>query len=132
VNAESDATGPQAIKDEDNEHPVAVAWRSTFCEIVRAFVRRDFRIAQGLPSVEPISDETAEHVKAYLDDYGETLVELPEETWNSSISLWQGKYWEALVDLWTAEGGQSDMVLSANVFETEEGFRFEVHMVYVP
>jgi hypothetical protein len=132
MSAEPNPTDPPAIKDEDNELPIPGAWRSTFRDVVHAFVEQDFGIAQGLPSVEPISADTADHIKAYLDDYGETLIELPEETWSTSIYLWHGTHWEALVDLWTAESGPSDMVLSARVFEAGEGYRFEVQMVYVP
>jgi hypothetical protein len=41
-------------------------------------------------------------------------------------------HWEVLVDLWTVESGPSDMVLHADVFEVENGFRIEIHAVYVP
>ncbi|AKU94643.1 hypothetical protein AKJ09_01307 [Labilithrix luteola] len=43
-----------------------------------------------------------------------------------------GTYWQVLIDLWTIESGASDLVLDAWVFETEDGFRFEINSVYVP
>jgi hypothetical protein len=65
-------------------------------------------------------------------DYGETLVELPRETWESSVAQWMGAHWDVLVDLWTEGEGRRDLVLDARVHETESGFRFEVRLVYVP
>jgi len=43
-----------------------------------------------------------------------------------------GSYWDAIVDLWTAESGKSDLVLTVRVFEEGDGSRFEVNGVYVP
>lgn len=43
-----------------------------------------------------------------------------------------GTHWEVLVDLWTVESGASDLVLHAHVLEVKEGFRIELHLVYVP
>jgi hypothetical protein len=61
---------------------------------------------------------TAEQIRRYLADYGCTLVELPEDTWQTSVSQWMETHWEVLVDLWTAEEGRSDLVLAGRVVET--------------
>jgi hypothetical protein len=34
--------------------------------------------------------------------------------------------------LWTSREGRSDLVLQAFVAESEGGFNFDIHMVYVP
>jgi hypothetical protein len=125
-------TEQPAVKDEDAEHPVASAWRPTFRAIVSALVRGDFGLARPIDSVEPVGEGTAEQMRAYVVDYGETLVDLPDESWRTSVSQWMGTHWEVLVDLWTAREGRSDLVLHARVFEAGAGFRFEVGMVYVP
>ena len=85
-----------------------------------------------MPSVAPVSRDTAEQIERYIQDYGETLVELPEETWDSSVCMWMGKRWEVMIDLWTAGEGRSDLVLTVRVSETKAGFIFEIYMVYVP
>ena len=121
-----------AVKDENAEHPVASAWRPTLCEIVKAFVRGDYALKQRVPSVAPVSAETARQIERYVADYGETLCELPEETWSTSVAQWTGSHWDVLVDLWTVESGRSDMVLDARVSETPDGFSIEIHLVYVP
>jgi hypothetical protein len=95
-----------------------------------AFVQRDYRLSAGVPGVEPVTNETAAHIEKYIEDYGETLVELPEETWDSSVCIWQGKGWDALVDLWTRAEGRSDLVLSARIFESDRGLKFYINMVY--
>jgi hypothetical protein len=121
-----------AIKDEDAQHVVASAWRPTLFQIALAFVEGDYSLRRGVPSVAPVGASTARQIASYISDYGETLVELPEEAWTTSVSQWMGIHWDVLVDLWTAESGRSDMVLSVRVFETGDGFHIEVDSVHVP
>ena len=71
-------------------------------------------------------------MRSYVKDYGETLIDLPEETWKSSVCIWMGSRWDAIVDLWTLREGRSDLVLQTFVREAEVGFLFDIHMVYVP
>jgi hypothetical protein len=121
-----------AVRDENAAHPVASAWRPTLCEIVKAFVRRDYALRQRIPAVAPVSAETARQIEQYVSVYGETLCELPEEAWTTSVAQWMGSHWDVLVDLWTVESGRSDMVLDARVSETDDGFSVEIQLVYVP
>ncbi|MCX4239120.1 DUF7668 domain-containing protein [Paraliomyxa miuraensis] len=123
---------PAAVKDEDAAHPIAGAWRPTLSEIVRSFVAGDYALSQRPASVAPIRTAVTDQIRDYIADYGETLVELPENTWGTSIAQWMGTHWEVLVDLWTAESGESDLVLSVRVFETKDGFRIEVDSIHVP
>ena len=120
-----------ASKDPHSHHPVATNWRPTLREVVRRLAGRDFAL-QGITSVEPVSAATAAQIEAYVADYGETLIELPEEAWATSVAQWGGGFWDVFVDLWTAESGRSDMVLEVRVLEVEGGLRFHVHLVYVP
>lgn len=120
------------IKDEEHELPVAVVWRPKLKDIVQALVERDYRFSRGIESLLPLRESSAEQIEAYIEDYGETLTELSDETWNSSISLWMRTYWDVLVDLWTIEAGRSDLVLHLRVFESGDGFSFMVDLVYVP
>lgn len=130
--SESSVDGPPALKDPDAEHAIAGAWRPMIREVVRRFVAGDYGLAQGVPGVEPVSPATAEHIRAYVADYGATLVELPDDTWDTSVAQWIEGYWDILVDLWTAEEGRSDLVLDGTVMETASGPRLSIHMVYVP
>jgi hypothetical protein len=100
--------------------------------VVRCFVQGDYRLTWGVPGVEQVSAETAEHVRDCLVDYGATLVDLPDDTWQTSVAQWTGTHWNILVDLWTAEEGRSDLVLAGNVVDSSTGPRLTVHMVYVP
>lgn len=123
---------PTALKDEDAEHPIAVSWRPVFRAIVDAFVDHDYMLANGIDSVEPVSSDTATQIREYVDSYGATLVNLSDETWNSSVAQWMGGHWDVLVDLWTAEEGRSDLVLDSRVQETDSGYSIEISSVYVP
>lgn len=121
-----------AVKDASRQRPIPSAWRPVFRDIVKAFVHGDYKISAGVPGVLPVRDNVAEQIKAYLKDYGETLVELPDETWSSSVCIWTGERWDAIVDLWTLGEGRSDLVLQTLVRESEGGFSHDIRLVYVP
>lgn len=120
------------LKDGNAQQPIPSAWRSTIREIVHAFVLGDYRIGTPIAGVRPIPAQDARQIEDYIRDYGETLVDLPDDTWDSSVCIWLGTRWDALVDLWTVSEGRSDLVPHLHVSEAEGGFAFEVHMVYVP
>lgn len=97
-----------------------------------AFVGDDYELEKKIPGVDAPSAETAAQMRSYVADYGESLVELPKETWNTSVATWTGSHWIVLVDLWTRESGRSDMVLDVEVLESGDGFTFKLHLIYVP
>ena len=121
-----------AAKDEETERPIPSAWRSVIREVVGAFVRHDYYLGAGVSGVAQISAETATNIRNYIQDYGATLIDLPDETWNSSVCIWMGTRWDVLIDLWTVSEGRSDLVLSLHVTEADDGFLFTIYMVYVP
>lgn len=119
-------------KDLEHEGPIPSAWRSTLKNIVDAFVRHDYHLADGLAGVSPVSDETATQIRTYIQEYGAKLVSLPQESWATSVCIWMGDHWDALIDLWTEEEGSSDLVLQVHVSEVDSEFFVAVYMVYVP
>ena len=119
-------------KDEENERPIPTVWRSTFSKIVDAFSKKDYSLSSGIAGVSSVSNETATHIKEYIQDYGEELVQLSDETWDSSICIWMGNHWDVLIDLWTAGEGRSDLVLGAQVTEEDSSYIIDIGMVYVP
>ena len=125
-------TAGPPLKDEEAEHPIAPAWRPVFRRIVHAFVVGDYALKEGIDEVDPVAEDVAHQIAAYVQDYGATLVDLSEETWTTSVARWMGHRWQALVDLRTDEEGRSDLVLTAVVREVGEGYRFEVQGVWVP
>lgn len=120
------------VKDEENERPIPTAWRPTFSKIVDAFSKKDYSLSGGIVGVSSVSNETATHIKEYIQDYGEELVQLSGETWDSSICIWMGSHWDVLIDLWTAGEGRSDLVLGAQVTEEDSRYIINIGMVYVP
>lgn len=119
-------------KDDENEGPVPTIWRPIFENIVNAFVKKDYLLESGVAGVSPISEDTANQINEYIEDYGEDLVQLPEETWETSVYIWMDPHWDVLVDLWTAGEGLSDLVLRAEVSEKDSGYNVRVALVYVP
>lgn len=119
-------------KNEEEELPIPHLWRPTFKAIVSAFEKKDYSLSSGIQNVNPVSDKTAEQIKEYIEDYGEELIELPEETWNTSVYICYGDYWNVLIDLFTKNEGLSDLVLNAKVRENNSTYVFEINLVYVP
>ena len=109
--------GPLALKDPDAAHPIASAWRPMLREVVGRLAQGDYQLAQSVRGVEPVSASTAEQIRNYIAEYGATLVELPDDTWRTSVAQWMGTHWEILVDLWTAEEGRSDLVLGGDMLQ---------------
>jgi len=121
-----------ATKDESTQHPIPNSWRPVLAKIVAAFAQGDYGLKVGVPGVEHVSSATEEQIRDFIHTYGATLVDLPEESWESSVCMWYGTYWDAFVDLWTKEEGRSDLVLSARFTEVTDGISVKLHMVYVP
>ncbi len=119
-------------KDEENERPIPTVWRPTFSKIVDAFVKRDYSLSDGVTGVSSVSNETANHIEEYIQEYGEELIQLPDETWESSMCIWMGSHWDVLIDLWTVNEGRSDLVLGAQVKEKDNRYTIDIGMVYVP
>lgn len=120
------------VKDPNGERPVPSVWRPTFTAIVAAFVDGDFALSAPVAGVAPVSTQDAAFNADYVADYGEVLKPLPAETWETSVYIWQGGWWDVLVDLHTVGEGRSDLVLHTRVYESQGGYRFEDLRIYVP
>jgi hypothetical protein len=121
------------VKDTESEGSVPEVWRSTLRAIVDSLVRRDAVLADGLPAVDAVSVAETQIFLQAVADYGDvTLIPLPDEAWDTSVTRWCGDRWSCLVDLWTEDEGRSDLVLDVDVFEYGSEYRFRVHLVYVP
>ena len=102
------------------------------CEVVRAFSRGDFELTCRAEGVDVVSPEIATQNKEYVDDYGESLVELSDKTWETSCAQWMGLHWDILIDLCTEGGGISDLVLTGEMLEINGTPHFTVGLIYVP
>jgi hypothetical protein len=119
-------------KDSENEGAIPPAWRPILKNIVDAFVGRDYRLTEGVSGVAPVSERTATQIRKYIQEYGATLVALPQESWETSVCIWMEDHWDALIDLWTEDEGRSDLVLQVHVSEIGSEYLVNVYMVYVP
>lgn len=119
-------------KNDGCEGPIPDVWRGMFIAIIDAFAEKNYQLYPDLENVLPVSASTAKHICSYIEDYGEELVPLPEQTWETSVCIWDGLRWNVMVDLWTKREGRSDLVLGANVIEKSGEYIVEVGIVYVP
>jgi hypothetical protein len=119
------------LKGEEQEHPVPSAWRVKLQEIIGAFADGNFSLA-AIENVDPLDAADAAGIARNIADYGCTLRQLPDASWDTSVCQWQLNCWEVLADLFTIEEGRSDLVLQVFVFEEEGRTTFKVHLVYVP
>ncbi|WP_438839260.1 DUF7668 domain-containing protein [Acinetobacter haemolyticus] len=85
-----------------------------------------------IEGVQNIELEYLQEIAENIINYGETLVSLPDETWNSSQAYWMGFCWDIILDLFTEREGRSDLILSMRVFETNGVFEYSIQDIYVP
>lgn len=100
----------EPLKDPENEQPIPTAWRPTIVEIVSRLAARDIGLEQPVSHVKPVTERSIATIERNLQVFssehgGATLLELPEQTWETSTCIWWSSSWEAIVDLWTAETG---------------------------
>ena len=120
------------LQKDDLEHPVPELWRSTFRQIVDAFVAGDFQLRDcPVQSVEPVELATAEHIASNIAAYGDRLVPLNDATWERSVYRWMDGHWQVLVDLTTRTEPVSDLTLHAKIHNGND-YRLEIDSVHVP
>ena len=121
------------LKEKGQELPVPKIWRQTLCNIVDAFGGGDFKLESRIDFVHSIAAIDAKRIAGNIGDYGDELVALSEETWESSICCWTSQsYWEVLIDLMTIDEGVSDLVLFVKVREDAGSYCFTIEDVHVP
>lgn len=119
------------VKDLTAAHPIATAWRPLFTKVVDRFVMGDFELLASIPGVK-VATEEAIHNRDYIAKYGESLVCLGEEVWQTSCAQWDGTSWDVIIDLCTQREGVSDMVLTGKITLINEKPEFTVGLIYVP
>ena len=75
----------QEVEKVESELPIPDSWRNVFSQIVSCFVENDYSISKQIDGLRPVTEDTAVQIKEYLADYGEKLIELPEQAWETSI-----------------------------------------------
>jgi hypothetical protein len=120
------------LYDEDSATPVPTIWREKLIQIVEAFKTNDLISINHIKGVQNIELEYLQEIAENITNYGETLVSLPDETWNSSQAYWKGFCWDIILDLFTESEGHSDLILSMRVFETDGVFEYSIQNIYVP
>ncbi|MDP9423294.1 MAG: hypothetical protein M3Q19_10790 [Pseudomonadota bacterium] len=120
------------LEKDGEEHPIPAEFRPMLRQIVDAFAAGDYKLgAHAIDGVEPVDPDTVEIIAHNICAYGDTLVPLNDETWNTSIARWMGGYWHMLIDLSTAGESVSDLVLHADLHDAPS-HRLEIISVHVP
>ena len=118
-------------KDEYNQQLIPTIWRGALRLIVEAIKSNKYQLIKRDPSIKDIDSSDVMRINDNIEEYGCTLIELPEETWENSVCQWMQGYWDVLVELYTAEEGRSDLILDVRVYEQKHGFEYEVISVHV-
>ena len=126
------STDVPVLYDEDTATPVPSVWRETLIKIIEAFQNNDLASINQIQGVQNIELEHLQEIAENITDYGEKLVSLPDETWNSSQAYWMGFCWDIILDLFSESEGRSDLILSIRIFETDGVFEYSIQDIYVP
>jgi hypothetical protein len=119
------------IKDELNQQPIPTVWRATLASIVSAIRTGTYGSLRVSGVVRPLPSATAKRIASNIAEYGCTLLDLPEASWETSVCQWMAGYWQVLVDLFTLEEGLSDLALHLKVYESDGNFEYEILSVHV-
>lgn len=126
------STDVPVLYDKDTATPVPSVWRETLIKIIEAFKNNDLASINQIEGVQNIELEHLQEIAENITDYGEKLVSLPDETWDSSQAYWMGFCWNIILDLFTEREGRSDLILLIRVFETDGVFEYSIQDIYVP
>ncbi|WP_335951782.1 DUF7668 domain-containing protein [Acinetobacter beijerinckii] len=126
------STDVPVLYDKDTATPVPSVWRETLIKIIEAFKNNDLASINQIEGVQNIELEHLQEIAENITDYGEKLVSLPDETWDSSQAYWMGFCWNIILDLFTESEGRSDLILSIRIFETDGVFEYSIQDMYVP
>lgn len=98
-------------------------------QIADAFV--DGRLPTG-DGIRPVAAKVAKINFENIQDYPDPTGALRASSWETSVCVWVGDCWDVLVDLSTAEGKRSDLVLHAKVYDLGDRVEVEAGLIYVP
>lgn len=119
------------IKKDNNQHVVPVEWRKNISEIVDIIRFEEFDKLQFMDFVESVSPDDEQRIKENVEDYGEILAPLLDDSWSSSVCQWMEGYWELVIDLCTDTEGVSDLSLFLRAYEKEASVIFSIIDVHV-
>lgn len=71
--------------------------------VVERFIKCEFNLSSPVSSILPVDPDVARQNKDYVTEYGQPLVNLSNEAWNSSYAHWMGKHWDIIIDLCTQQ-----------------------------
>ena len=77
---------------------------------------------------------SADEIEQAIASYGCTLVEIPDEVLRNTEAIpieSEGACWAVDVDLWTREGGRSDLTLSLTMCLTAIGVETEIEDLHM-
>jgi hypothetical protein len=116
-------------KVEGREQPIPGRWRGPLKQVADAFA--DGRLPVG-DCIRSVNSQVAQINFENIEEYPDATGRLSDASWHTSICVWEGDHWQVLVDLTTASGERSDLVLHAKVFELVDGVEIEPGLIYVP
>ena len=119
-------------KNENDELPVPNSWRTKLSEIVSSLADKSLFHSNEIIDLAPIDPAELRRIERNIEDYGDPLLHLSEESWKTSIYRWMGTHWTVLVDLSTTEEPSSDLVLFLTVHAKGDGYKFMIDSVHVP
>ena len=119
-------------KVDDQELPIPTEWRSALKQLAdKAVFGTNIEPSSNI-EIGEIDSKTRSSHHYNIASYPDPLGPLNEQSWKTSIYIWDSPHWALLVDLTDADGHVTDLVLHAKVHETDKGFLIEPGLIYVP
>jgi len=119
-------------KNESLEQPIPTIWRSALKKLADKVALGTDIDALTKIEIEAIDMKSEVINKENIDSYPDKLGPLHEQSWETSIYIWEPPYWAILIDLSDTNGDTTDLVFHSKICETKNGFRIEPGLIYVP
>jgi len=119
-------------KQEDIELSVPSEWREVLKGLGDFFAINEPLLQGTKISVAPIDAETIKINRGNIENYPDAIGPQTDKTWNTSICTWTGSDWAILLDLITAKGETSDLVLHCKIREAGNQYIIYAGLVFVP
>lgn len=116
----------------ENQIQVPAQFRKIVESIVNCISRKDLHELNSIIYVENLEEKNFKDMLASVEAYGDNLVPLSPECWETSVCLRTGRGLECLVDLSTEKQPVSDLALKFVTSEEVVPHCIELKGLYVP
>lgn len=114
------------------ELPIPMLWQAPLKAIADEFVVKRPHETHNFDPFERMDEDNLKISLKNIANYPDKIGGLSEKSWETSVCVWTGTFWEILLDLTDYKGNVSDLVLHGKMLEDGKHYIFKPYLIYVP